>query len=124
GLITDFGPGLRTRNLGRGPDGRLMNVVISARSRYLRRVIGVFDSGFGGLTVLSALIDRLPAYDYLYLGDSARAPYGGRSHEAVYQFTREAGGVPFHPGCPPRGLGGTTPPPPAPPPPHPRPPPP
>jgi len=42
------------------------------------------------LTVLSALVDRLPAYDYLYLGDSARAPYGGRSHDAVYQFTREA----------------------------------
>jgi glutamate racemase len=42
-------------------------------------MIGVFDSGFGGLTVLSALLQRLPDYDYLYLGDSARAPYGPRS---------------------------------------------
>jgi glutamate racemase len=63
-------------------------------------VIGVFDSGFGGLTVLSALVDRLPAYDYLYLGDSARAPYGGRSHEAVHQFTREAVEFLFDAGCP------------------------
>jgi glutamate racemase len=63
-------------------------------------VIGVFDSGFGGLTVLSALVERLPAYDYLYLGDSARAPYGGRSHEAVYQFTREAVEFLFDAGCP------------------------
>jgi glutamate racemase len=63
-------------------------------------VIGVFDSGFGGLTVLSALIERLPAYDYLYLGDSARAPYGGRSHDAVYQFTREAVEFLFDAGCP------------------------
>ncbi len=63
-------------------------------------MIGVFDSGFGGLTVLSALVDRLPAFDYLYLGDSARAPYGGRSHEAVYQFTREAVEFLFDAGCP------------------------
>jgi len=63
-------------------------------------VIGVFDSGFGGLTVLSALVDRLPGYDYLYLGDSARAPYGGRSHEAVHQFTREAVEFLFEAGCP------------------------
>jgi len=63
-------------------------------------VIGVFDSGFGGLTVLSALVDRLPAYDYLYLGDSARAPYGARSHEAVHQFTREAVEFLFDAGCP------------------------
>jgi glutamate racemase len=63
-------------------------------------VIGVFDSGFGGLTVLSALVDRLPAFDYLYLGDSARAPYGGRSHEAVHEFTREAVEFLFEAGCP------------------------
>jgi glutamate racemase len=63
-------------------------------------VIGVFDSGFGGLTVLSALVDRLPGYDYLYLGDSARAPYGGRSHDAVHQFTREAVEFLFDAGCP------------------------
>jgi glutamate racemase len=63
-------------------------------------VIGVFDSGFGGLTVLSALVERLPAYDYLYLGDSARTPYGGRSHETVYRFTREAVEFLFDAGCP------------------------
>ena len=50
--------------------------------------------------MLSALVDRLPAYDYLYLGDSARAPYGGRSHEAVHQFTREAVEYLFDAGCP------------------------
>jgi glutamate racemase len=63
-------------------------------------VIGVFDSGFGGLTVLSALLERLPQYDYLYLGDSARSPYGTRSAEAVFDFTREAVGHLFAEGCP------------------------
>ena len=63
-------------------------------------MIGVFDSGFGGLTVLSALLQRLPAYDYLYLGDSARAPYGTRSLGVVYQFTREAVEFLFAQGCP------------------------
>ena len=63
-------------------------------------MIGVFDSGFGGLTVLSALMARLPEYDYLYLGDSARAPYGSRSHDTVYEFTREAVEHLFDAGCP------------------------
>jgi glutamate racemase len=49
--------------------------------------IGVFDSGYGGLTVLRSLIDRLPQYDYLYLGDNARSPYGTRSFETVYRYT-------------------------------------
>src|SRR5688572_952559 len=62
--------------------------------------IGVFDSGFGGLTVLEALRARLPVYDYLYLGDSARVPYGNRSHEVVYEFTREAVFDLFERGCP------------------------
>jgi glutamate racemase len=62
--------------------------------------IGVFDSGFGGLTVLGALRARLPEYDYLYLGDSARVPYGNRSHEIVYEFTREAVFELFARGCP------------------------
>jgi glutamate racemase len=62
--------------------------------------IGVFDSGFGGLTVLSALRQWLPGYDYLYLGDSARVPYGNRSHEIVYEFTREAVFELFARGCP------------------------
>lgn len=49
--------------------------------------IGVFDSGFGGLTVLRELVNRLPQYDYLYLGDNARAPYGTRSFATVYEYT-------------------------------------
>ncbi len=60
----------------------------------------MFDSGFGGLTVLRALVDRLPGYDTLYLGDSARSPYGTRSAEAVYAFTREAVHYLFAEGCP------------------------
>ncbi|MDQ3682327.1 MAG: glutamate racemase [Bacteroidota bacterium] len=51
--------------------------------------IGVFDSGFGGLTVLREFVDRLPGYDYLYLGDNARTPYGARSFETVYRYTLE-----------------------------------
>ena len=49
--------------------------------------IGVFDSGYGGLTVLKEIIKKLPEYDYLYLGDNARAPYGNRSFETVYQYS-------------------------------------
>jgi glutamate racemase len=49
--------------------------------------IGVFDSGYGGLTVLREFVDRLPEYDYLYLGDNARSPYGTRSFETVYRYT-------------------------------------
>ncbi|MEA5129944.1 MAG: glutamate racemase [Proteiniphilum sp.] len=52
--------------------------------------IGVFDSGYGGLTVLSEIRALMPEYDYIYLGDNARAPYGSRSFERVYQFTLEA----------------------------------
>ena len=52
--------------------------------------IGVFDSGYGGLTILSEIRKALPDYDYIYLGDNARAPYGSRSFEIVYQFTLEA----------------------------------
>jgi glutamate racemase len=63
-------------------------------------MIGVFDSGFGGLTVLSALLRELPAYDYLYLADSARAPYGARSAEVVNEFTLEAVDWLFEQGCP------------------------
>jgi glutamate racemase len=63
-------------------------------------LIGVFDSGFGGLTVLGALLRRLPDYDYVYLGDSARVPYGGRSFETIFEFTREAVEYLFERGCP------------------------
>lgn len=62
--------------------------------------IGVFDSGYGGLTILRDLIKKLPEYDYLYLGDNARAPYGTRSFEVVYRYTLEAVRVLFARGCP------------------------
>ncbi|HAO98810.1 MAG TPA: glutamate racemase, partial [Fibrobacteres bacterium] len=51
--------------------------------------IGIFDSGLGGLTIYRTVRERLPAYDYLYLGDSARTPYGNRSFEAILKFTTE-----------------------------------
>lgn len=61
--------------------------------------IGVFDSGYGGLTILKAIRSQLPEYDYLYLGDNARAPYGTRSFDVVYQFTLEAVKYLFAQGC-------------------------
>lgn len=61
--------------------------------------IGVFDSGYGGLTVLHGIRQRLPEYDFMYLGDNARAPYGSRSFEVVYQFTRQAVLKLFSMGC-------------------------
>lgn len=61
--------------------------------------IGVFDSGYGGLTILRQMRSTLPQYDYLYLGDNARAPYGARSFDLVYQFTREAVVKLFDMGC-------------------------
>ncbi|MBE7173682.1 MAG: glutamate racemase [Williamsia sp.] len=64
------------------------------------RPIGVFDSGYGGLTVLKEIIARLPRYDYLYLGDNARTPYGTRSFETVYQYTLQCVQWLFDQGCP------------------------
>lgn len=61
--------------------------------------IGVFDSGYGGLTILNSIRQLLPQYDYLYLGDNARAPYGPRSYEVVYEFTRQAVKKLFDMGC-------------------------
>ncbi|MBI1836582.1 MAG: glutamate racemase [Flavobacteriia bacterium] len=61
--------------------------------------IGVFDSGYGGLTVLAEIIKKLPQYDYIYLGDNARAPYGPRSFDVVYEFTLEAVKELFSRGC-------------------------
>jgi glutamate racemase len=52
--------------------------------------IGVFDSGLGGLAITRAIIDRLPQYDYIYLGDTKRVPYGNRSQETIHDFTAEA----------------------------------
>lgn len=62
--------------------------------------IGVFDSGYGGLTILKGIRGLLPGYDYLYLGDNARAPYGTRSFDVVYQYTLEAVRYLFARGCP------------------------
>lgn len=62
--------------------------------------IGVFDSGYGGLTVLSELRKQLPDYDFIYLGDNARAPYGNRSYDVVYDFTLEAVNFLFSKGAP------------------------
>ena len=62
--------------------------------------IGVFDSGYGGLTILRELRKRLPEYDYLYFGDNARAPYGSRSFEVIYRYTLEAVRELFARGCP------------------------
>ncbi len=61
--------------------------------------IGVFDSGYGGLTVLKEIIHKLPQFDYLYLGDNARAPYGNRSFETVYQYTLQCVKWFFDRGC-------------------------
>ena len=61
--------------------------------------IGVFDSGYGGLTILHGIRQLLPDYNYIYLGDNARAPYGTRSFDVVYQFTRQAVIKLFEMGC-------------------------
>ncbi len=62
-------------------------------------MIGVFDSGFGGLTILQSIRKALPEYDYLYLGDNARTPYGTRSFEVVYEYTWECVNHLFSQGC-------------------------
>ena len=61
--------------------------------------IGIFDSGYGGLTVLKELVAKLPQYDYLYLGDNARAPYGNRSFDTVYHYTLQCVQWFFDQGC-------------------------
>ena len=62
--------------------------------------IGVFDSGYGGLTILEKIRSQMPEYDYIYLGDNARTPYGPRSFEVVYEFTLQAVKKLFELGCP------------------------
>lgn len=61
--------------------------------------IGVFDSGYGGLTILKEFVARMPEYDFIYLGDNARAPYGNRSFETVYEYTLECVQQLFDMGC-------------------------
>ncbi len=65
----------------------------------MQKSIGVFDSGYGGLTVLKEMVHLLPEYNYLYLGDNARAPYGPRSFDSVYRYTLEAVQWFFKQGC-------------------------
>lgn len=62
--------------------------------------IGIFDSGYGGLTIMKEIVQKLPQYDYIYLGDNARAPYGNRSFETVYHYTLECVQWFFKQGCP------------------------
>lgn len=68
-------------------------------SDYKAAPIGIFDSGYGGLTILSEIQKRLPYYDYIYLGDNSRAPYGSRSFDVVYEFTKQAVLSLFDQGC-------------------------
>lgn len=65
----------------------------------VKKPIGVFDSGYGGLTVLKEIVKELPQYDYIYLGDNARAPYGTRAFETVYEYTLECVKHLFSMGC-------------------------
>jgi glutamate racemase len=65
----------------------------------MQQPIGVFDSGYGGLTVLKEIVQHLPQYDYIYLGDNARAPYGPRSYETVYHYTLQCVEWFFARGC-------------------------
>ena len=64
-----------------------------------KQPIGVFDSGYGGLTILNELLNELPEYDFIYLGDNARSPYGTRSFDVVYDYTLEAVKQLFSMGC-------------------------
>ena len=66
----------------------------------LQNSIGIFDSGFGGLTIFKSIAKRLPNYNYIYLGDNARSPYGDHSFETVYQYTLECVEWLFAQGCP------------------------
>lgn len=67
---------------------------------FQENAIGIFDSGFGGLTVFKAIAEKLPQYNYIYLGDNARSPYGDHSFETVYQYTLECVEWLFKQGCP------------------------
>jgi glutamate racemase len=74
--------------------------MMASNNELLSGPIGVFDSGYGGLTVFREIISRLPGYDYIYLGDNARNPYGPRSYEVVYSYTLQAVEHLFSMGCP------------------------
>lgn len=76
---------------------RSINNIQKVQDKY--QPIGVFDSGYGGLTILKSIMERLPQYDYIYLGDNARTPYGSRSFDVVYEYTRQAVMKLFSMGC-------------------------
>ncbi len=63
------------------------------------KAIGIFDSGFGGLNIMQGIVKQLPEYDFVYLGDTARVPYGNRSKDVIYEFTRQAVDFLFNHGC-------------------------
>ena len=63
------------------------------------KLIGIFDSGFGGLNIMRGIVKELPEYDYVYLGDTARVPYGARSKEVIYEFTKQAVDFLFNKNC-------------------------
>jgi glutamate racemase len=67
--------------------------------RLKKTSIGVFDSGFGGLSIMKAIVKKMPEYNYIYLGDTARIPYGSRSQEVIYKFTEQAVDFLFKAGC-------------------------
>ena len=80
--------------------GIILRLCIYVRRRMSSAPIGIFDSGYGGLTVFRAIRDALPQHDYLYLGDNARAPYGSRSFESIHQYTWQCVQWMFAQGCP------------------------
>ena len=77
----------------------IQNKYVNTQGGIASGKIGIFDSGYGGLTVMRSIVDALPGYDYLYLGDNARAPYGNRSFETVYHYTLECVNWLFDSGC-------------------------
>jgi glutamate racemase len=66
----------------------------------LSHPIGIFDSGYGGLTVFKSIVAHLPQYDYIYVGDNKRAPYGNRSFEIIHRYTLQCVDWLFKQGCP------------------------
>ena len=77
----------------------LLSLSEQSERSFIYSMIGVFDSGYGGLTILKEIRKVLPEYDYLYLGDNARAPYGTRSFDCIYRYTLEAVQYMFSQGC-------------------------
>lgn len=92
------GANIRARPL-HGVDKLLIFVDMKPMDTSAAGPVGVFDSGYGGLTILADMRRRLPELDYIYLGDNARAPYGSRSFDIVYNFTKEAVIELFERGC-------------------------